>query len=231
MTFVALDVDEKPLAISEGDVIDALSYAAGQQTGTLIAFTCPARPNNGRMARPEVREQLSPVPENGRWRALRQAEYELISKGVDIPQTPGSAEHSQYWMRRGFKLVEWLEHLRYQTFPVEDASRQWLEVPADAAFWSILGINPLPSGTLEGRMQRQLVLDDLKLTVPDAMEFFEEITRYKLLKGNLPMQYVLAQAEINAWMAAHTAWMAVHQPEHIRTFGNVEEGLIFLPCK
>lgn len=236
VTFLALDADRKPLAIGEGDVSDALAYAVGQQAGVLAAINAPARPNNGRMARSEVRQSLQPPPERGKLKALRQAEFELFNLGAALPQTPSSAEHALPWMKRGFQLVERLESFGYRSFPTESepegpAARQWLEVQADAAFWNLLGANPLPAGSLEGRIQRQLALDDLDLDVPDAMEFFEEITRYKLLKGNLPMKYVLPQAEINAWLAAYTAWLAASQPGRVKRFGDAEEGLIFLPCK
>jgi hypothetical protein len=236
VTFLALDVERKPMAIGEGDLADALAYAAGQQGSTLVAVNAPARPNNGRMARSEVRQSLQPPPERGKWKALRQAEYELIYLGAELPQTPSSPEHSLPWMKRGFQLVERLESFGYQPYSSESdpgtlAARQWLEVQADAAFWNLLGINPLPAGSLEGRIQRQLALADLDLDVPDAMEFFEEITRFKILKGILPLKYVLPQAEINAWLAAQTAWLAAHHPERVKPFGDAEEGRIHLPCK
>ena len=37
VTFMALDAERKPLAIGEGDVADALAYAAGPQAGVLAA--------------------------------------------------------------------------------------------------------------------------------------------------------------------------------------------------
>ena len=236
VTYIAVDPDLKPLAIGEGDLPDALAYAAGQQAGVLAAVNAPARPNTGRMANDQVRSSLSPAPERGKWKTLRQAEYELITLGVEVPQTPASREHSLPWMKRSFSLVERLERLNYQAYPAgkepsEEAPRQWIETQADAAFWSLVGANPLPSGTLEGRMQRQLALADLGLPVPDAMEFFEEITRFKLLKGILPVKYVLSQAEINAWLAVYTAWVAIQHSGELRRFGAEDEGFIYLPSK
>ncbi len=231
VTFVALDSDLKPLAIGDGDTPDALAYTAGQQAGILVAVNAPARPNNGRMAEKKVRETLNPVPERGKWKVLRQAEYELIKQGIEVPQTPSSADHCLPWMKRGFALIERLERMQYAPYPADDATRQWLEVQADAVFWSLAGAAPLPAETLEGRIQRQLILTDVGLPVPDAMDFFEEITRFKMLKGILPMKYVLPQAEINAYLAAYTAWLAANQPADVRGFGAPEEGMIYLPCK
>lgn len=233
VTFIALDLDQQAMAIGEGDVPDALAYAAGQMNGALVAVNAAACPNKGRMKRADVRKGLTPPPPKGKYTALRQAEYELIRAGMEVPETPSSAEKSLPWVRRGFTLVEKLETMGYVPFPNENKPdqpiRQWLETNADAGFWSRLGVVPLPSGTLEGRIQRQLALKDEELKVPDAMDFFEEVTRYKILKSNLPTQNIFPQAEINAWMAAHTAWLAVNAPEKIKAYGEPEEGVIFLP--
>ncbi len=235
VTFVALDPEQQAMAIGEGDVADALAYAAGQTAGALVAVNAAARPNKGRMTRPEVRRSLTPPPPKGHFAALRQVEYELIQAGMEVPETPASAAKSLPWVRRGFTLVEKLEAMEYRPFPCDGSEptcqRLWLETNADAAFWSLLGVVPLESGTLEGRIQRQLVLRDEELEVPDAMDFFEEITRFKILKSSLPTRNIFPQAEINAWMAAHTAWLVANQPERIRQFGETEEGIVFLPKK
>jgi hypothetical protein len=233
IAFIALDAEQQVIAIGEGDVHDALAFAAGQTGGALVAVNAAARPNQGRMARAEIRKTLVPSPARGKFTALRQVEYEIIQAGMDLPETPSSAEKSLPWVRRGFQLVEKLEAIGYQRFDpeceVQERDRRWLEINADAATWSILGVKPLPSNTLEGRIQRQLVLQDEELKVPDAMDFFEEITRYKILKSILPGN-ILPQAEINAWMAAHTAWLAVNEPDRIKQYGEPEEGVIFLPA-
>jgi hypothetical protein len=235
VTFVALDPGQQALAIGEGDVADALAYAAGQNTGALVAVNAAARPNQGRMTRPDVRRGLTPPPPKGKFTALRQVEYELITAGIEIPETPTSPEKSLPWVRRGFSLVEKLAAIGYQPFPCDGSeptgSRLWLETNANAGFWSLLGVVPLETGTLEGRIQRQLALRDEQLEVPDAMDFFEELTRFKILKSNLPTKYIFSQPEINAWLAAHTAWLLANQPERIQKYGEPEEGFIFLPLK
>jgi hypothetical protein len=232
VTFVALDLEQNAQAIGEGDVHDALAYAAGQSGRALVAVNAAARPNKGVLAREEVRRALDRPPPKRIWRQLRLAEYELQQAGMPVTETPASPEKSLPWVRRGFHLVAQLEALNYEAYPTdEDAPRQWMETNADAAFWSLLGVVPLQAGTLEGRIQRQLVLADEALKVPDAMDFFEEITRFKILKSNLPIQNIFVQPEINAWMAAHTAWLAVNAPERIRRFGVPEEGVVYLPVK
>lgn len=229
VTFVALDLDEKALAIGVGDSADALAYAAGQSGRALVAVNAAARPNQGLLAREEIRRTFETPPPRYKWHQLRLVEYELQQAGVSVRLTPSSPAKSQSWVRRGFTLVEQLESLGYRPFPDEEAPRQWLETNADAAFWSLLHVTPLPAGTLEGRIQRQLVLADEKLDVPDAMDFFEEITRFKILKSSLPTKDIFSQPEINAWTAAHIAWLAANTPERTRRFGAPEEGVVFLP--
>lgn len=231
VTFVALDPDQKAQAIGEGDVHDALAYAAGQSGRALISVNTAARPNQGLLAREEVRRSFKKPPPKSKWHQLRLAEYELLQAGIEVPETPASPDRGQPWVRRGFALVAQLEELGYMPFPAEEAPRQWMETNADAAFWSLLGVTPLPAGTLEGRIQRQLVLLDEALDVPDAMDFFEEITRFKLLKSILPMKYVISQPEINAYMAAQVGWLVTNQPERVRQYGVPEEGLMFLPAR
>ena len=235
VTFVALDLDQKAMAIGEGEIHDALAYAAGQMAGALVAVNAAACPNKGRMTRAEIRQKLNPPPARGKYAALRQVEYELIQAGIEVPETPASAERSLPWVRRGFSLVQRLESLDYRSFPdtkTEDKPvRLWLETNADAIFWSLLGVVPLQAGTLEGRLQRQLALLDEGLDVPDAMDFFEEITRFKLLKSQLPVENIFSQAEINAWAAAHTAWLAANKPARVKKYGEPEEGIVFLPIK
>lgn len=231
VTFIALDEDQQAIAIGEGDVADVLAFAAGQTGRTLAAVNAAGRPNRGRMKRTEVRSALHPVPAPGKYRALRQVEYEMIQAGFEVTETSVAAGQGLPWVRRGFNLFERLKTLGYEPFPAEDASRQVMETPSDAVYWSLLGTHPLLAGTLEGRIQRQLALLDEGLKVPDAMDFFEEITRYKLLKSVLPIQNIFPQSELNAWAAAHTAWIATHSPERVRSFGEPEEGIAFLPFK
>jgi hypothetical protein len=231
VTFIALDEDQQPLAIGEGDLPDVLAFAAGQSNGAVAAINSAARPSSGRLAREAVRSALNLPSGKGRYASMRQLEFELIQAGFEVPPAPPSVDKGQPWVKRGFALVERLESMEYLPFPHESSPRQWMEVQADAAFWSLLGVTPLPAGTLEGRIQRQLALLDQGLKVPDAMDFFEEITRYKLLKSNLPTKNIFPQPEINAWIAAHTAWLAHNQPERVQRFGEPEEGFLYLPCR
>jgi hypothetical protein len=160
---------------------------------------------------------------------LRLAEIELRQNGYHIPRTFSDPKRCQGWMRRGFTLYHQLQALGYTPFPSEDPCT-WLETQTDACYQSLLGVVPFRGRTLEGRIQRQLVLRDEHLPVADAMVFFEEITRYKLVHGILPTENLHTSSELNALMAAMVAWLTVHAPQRLAPYGDPAEGVIYLPC-
>jgi hypothetical protein len=61
------------------------------------------------------------------------------------------------------------------------------------------------------------------------MDFFEEITRHRLLKGILPFQLLYSPQELDAVIAAYTAWITIHQPKNVCAVGDPGEGIITLP--
>jgi predicted RNase H-like nuclease len=98
-----------------------------------------------------------------------------------------------------------------------------------ACFTTLLGCHPFPKYTLEGRIQRQLILYEQKVGVPDPMRVFEEITRHRLLKGTLPLDELYSPGELDALVAAYTACLAATAPERVSVMGHAEEGQIYLP--
>ena len=87
----------------------------------------------------------------------------------------------------------------------------------------------LAKPTLEGRQQRQLVLYEQGLGIRDPMEFFEEMTRHKLLKGILPLEQIYSAEALDAIAAAYMAYLAGRHPERLGKLGDAQEGQIFLP--
>ena len=123
------------------------------------------------------------------------------------------------------------ERLGFGGFGQGEGTRQLIEAQAEVGYWSLLGMAPFASGTLEGRLQRQLVLHGEKMPLSDPMDFFEELTRFKLLKGILPVKELYSQAELNALMAAYTAWLTMNMPDRAEKVEGGEEGDIWLPVK
>lgn len=217
-TYIALDSSRKLLAVGAGGMVEVLSFAFGQSS-TILALSPRPHPYRGAHAHPE-----SGLVAVGSY--LMQQELALpIEAGV--PRNPPSG--CPFWLKTSFCLADQLEGLGFHMFPDEEASRQWLETQCEAGFHKLLGMPPFIAGTLEGRIQRQLALDNLDLNVPDPMTFFEEITRYRLLHGVLPDGKVLPQGELNAWLAAQVAWAAANAPQTLHAVGSQPDRPIYLP--
>jgi hypothetical protein len=227
-TYAAIDQDLAILAFGRGKIRDVFSYLAGQ-TSVLAAINSPMSTSKGVLKREEIREKLSSKSRLGRWANLRLVEFELLERGIHVPRTPGTLKNSPRWMKQGFRLFEELKKLGYQAYPDEEAPNLYFECQGEAAFWNLLGHAPLREYTLEGRLQRQLALQLCGLPVPDAMLFFEEITRHHLLNSTLPLENLYSNGELNALAAAYTAWMAYKHAEKIIRIGHEEEGYIYLP--
>jgi hypothetical protein len=228
VVYAAVDHELHLLALGHGNLDDILAFAAGQRQA-FLAICAPQRPNTGVMTRPEVREKLDPVPNPGRWENFRLADFLLRQHNITIPRTPAEEADCPNWMKNGFLLFRRLEELGYQPFPRKEAARQILEVYPHAVYTVLLGVVPLQKQTLEGRLQRQLVLFQKDLEIPDPMIFFEEITRHRLLKGVLPFDELYTAAELDALAAAYTAWLAANHPDQITLLGDPDEGQIVLP--
>jgi hypothetical protein len=104
-----------------------------------------------------------------------------------------------------------------------------MEVYPHAGYTVLLKHIPFIKKTLEGRLQRQLLLHSLSIAVPDPMRIFEEITRYKIIHGTLPLEGLYSVEELEALMAAFTAWKAALEPQEITRLGDPREGEIILP--
>jgi hypothetical protein len=226
--YAALDGNLRLLALGQGSADDVLAFAAGQREA-FVAVSAPRRPNQGIMRREDYRRQLSPPPHPGRWLDLRLVEYLLSQHNIRMPQTYSDEKRCARWMQMGFSLFRRLESLGYRPCPEDEQVRQSLEVYPHACYTVLLGHSPFPKASLEGRLQRQLILHEQKVEVPDPMRFFEEITRHKLLQGVLPEEELYTAAELDALVAAFTAWTIANDPERSTLLGDPDEGQVILP--
>lgn len=121
-TLAALDSNLHLLALSQGEELEMLGFCVGQSSA-LAVISAPLRPNQGLMALPEIRQRFNPPPSPNHWTNLRQAEYELYLKGIQVQRTPASGETIPGWMKPGFSLYQSLGNLEYQAFPDEAAPR------------------------------------------------------------------------------------------------------------
>lgn len=160
---------------------------------------------------------------------MRLAEHELHEHGIIISPTPARIKSCPAWMQMGFECYRKLDELGFKPYPSEDNPQQILETHPHASFCALLGQIPLPKPTLEGKLQRQLVLYEQVSGLNDPMEIFEEITRHKLMKGILPLEPLYALEELDAIIAALTVYLALLHPENTISIGNQQEGYIVLP--
>ena len=132
-------------------------------------------------------------------------------------------------MQMGFELYHELENAGFGNDAGKKNPYQFLETNPHASFCVMIGSVPLSKTSLEGRLQRQLLLYEHGVRIKDPMDFFEEITRYKLAKGIWPMELLYLPEQLDALVAAYTAWMALTKPDGVLMIGDEEEGEIVLP--
>jgi hypothetical protein len=208
LAFATLDVHQKVQALSVGRLADLHAYCAGLTEALMVCGLPLARPLHGE---------------------CRTVEEELIQRGLPSHQTPAEPTPLHPAARIGLILAEIFRSLGYTMNLESDDSLHLIEGHPGAAYHNLLGLRPFDSHTLEGRLQRQLVLFEREVPIRDPMDFFEEVTRHKLMHGILPTKDLYSPAELNALVLAHTAWLAVNQPENILTLGDPAFGQVLLP--
>jgi hypothetical protein len=226
--YAALDGELRLTALSKGSLEEVLAFTAGQHR-SMVAVCAPRQPSQGLMSRSAVRDHLNPPPRPGRWTDFRLVEYLLRQHHISCYMTPAEEKACPNWMKMGFLLYHRLEQMGFQPYPTQEAALQWLEVYPHASFCTMLGHVPLPKHSLEGRIQRQLVLYRHRLNLPDPMDLVRGITTRHILQGNLPTNNLYGQGELDALVAAYTAWQAATNPTEVTLLGDASEGQVVLP--
>lgn len=224
--YAALDEARELIALGTGDRDEVLAYLGGQAAAH-VAIAAARFPNTGRVNDPKAYPDGQAPPKH-RVNA-RLSEFLLQQKGLSIESTPDKVKQCPVRSQKGFELFRKLAAFGYSPYPNPESDRLLLETHTEGIFQRWLGgKRPLPD-SLEGCIQRQLILFDQKLPVPDAMDFFLEVTRYKLIQGDLPDQDILPFDELNALAAAQIAWLAAQHPGRLDLIGDPDEGQIVLP--
>ena len=227
--YVAMDKDLRIQAIGDGPLREILAYLAGLGSAC-VAINGPQTVNKGLVDEEEDHQALFPVPASKRG-DLRKVEFLLLQEGINVHRTPAVQSECMVWVRRGFKLYQKIQKLGYETYS-DQSKRHFVESPSEAVYSRLSGGAPLfDSLSLEGRIQRQLILYEEGMPVKDAMDFFEEVTRFRLIKGVLPADDIHNPGELNALACAFFAWLLHHKPEKVAVMGDESEGVIYLPIK
>jgi hypothetical protein len=226
-SYAVLDADCNLLALDSGEMDETLAFIAGQMDA-YVAVNGPRNPNLGLVKKELEKQGL--LPGQMRGADLRKAEYLLRERGIVISPTPSNRELCPEWMQLSFSLYKRLDEIGFMPYPTEKAPRQWLETHPHAAFCVMLEQQPLSKPTLEGRLQRQLILHEADVGIKNPMEFFEEITRHRLIKGIFPLEVLYTPEQLDALAAAYTAYLAAREPDKIMFIGSSDEGRIVLPA-
>jgi len=224
-TYAAFDHDFRLAVLAAGEQDELLDFLKSRPQA-LVAVNAPPRPGQGLVRQRLIDQNAAPGQLRGS--DMRLVEYELRERGITVAPTPSRSEFCAAWAQMGFDLYRRLETLGFKPYPSK-ADKVYLETHPHAAFCALLGQVPLPKPTLEGRLQRQLALHGIGAGITDPMDFFEEVTRHKLLRGALPMEFIYAPEELDALAAAVTAWVTANRPGEFCLLGHKQEGQIVLP--
>ncbi|MBN1451372.1 MAG: DUF429 domain-containing protein [Anaerolineales bacterium] len=227
-SYAALDGNLNLVALADADLDDMTAFLGGQQSA-FVAVNAPARVNMGLVKKTLEKSSLT-RGHTFRGVDMRLAEHDLRARGISVVGTPAREENCPAWMQAGFVLYRKLSKMGFKPIGTDGATHQWLETHPHACFCVLLEQIPFPKPTLEGRLQRQLKLYDKGLRIADPMVFFEEITRFKLLRGILPTDVLYSPDQLDVLAAAYTAWLAASQPEEVTLVGDKDEGQMVLPA-
>ncbi|MGZ9226184.1 MAG: hypothetical protein ACXW4M_11585 [Anaerolineales bacterium] len=103
----------------------------------------------------------------------------------------------------------------FTPFSHKSSPKQWMETNAQDSFHALSGHKLFPRRSLEGRLQRSAILYEQGLQITDPVDMLEEITRYKLVQGILPLEKLPSSNELDALVAAYLAWMSINRPGQI----------------
>lgn len=230
IAYAVLDPDLYPIDKGAGD-LDQVLNIIGQRQEAVVGVNAPPRLNQGIMADPQKRARLKLPSRRGRLGDLRAAEFELLQRGLPVYRTPSQEKKVKPWMKTGFALYEQLSAMGFVSFSEGPGERRFMEVSPQVCYSVWLGRTPLPQDILQGRLQRQLVLYQLGMEIPDPMLFFEEVTRFKILQGALQEEDIYSAPELQSLAVAYTAWAALKRPKEVSFVGDETEGQIVVPTR
>lgn len=226
-TYAVLDKGLNLLALANGELDEVTAFLAGQRS-VVAAINAPSGVSRG--LGQEKKKELFKTPKS-RTSGFRLAELELRARGISVSGTPATIAACSAWVQAGFSLYRKLEKMGFRKYPTDGSAYQFIETHPHACYCALAGDIPMPKPSLEGKIQRQLMLYEKGVRLKDPMDFFEEITRHKMLKGTWPLELLYQPEQLDALVAAYTAWLAIHKPESITTVGDPKEGVIVLPVE
>lgn len=228
--YAALDQNLDPIAQGKGNVSEVVAFVRGQQRA-VVGVVGPSALNQNILVDPERRSALLIPLSRGRPGDMRVAEYLIKKRKLPVYKTPSIGGNVPGWMEASIEIHQRLAKLGFVPFGEEQAEDHLiLEVVPEICFRAWLEGERLPANTTFGRLQRQLTLYEMGVNIPDPMDFFEEVTRHKVLQGLVPETMILSTGQVQALAAALLAWQAKDQPALVARVGVEGEGYISFPA-
>jgi len=227
--YAVLDGALNLVTLAAADLEELVAFLAKQEAA-FVAINAPGGVNHG-LVKQKLSQESSKPERNFRGVDIRLVEYELRERGIHVAGTPSREEFCPAWMQVGFALYQKLFEMGFKALGEAESPYQVLETHPHACFCVLAESVPFSKPTLEGRLQRQLLLNAKGLRINDAMAFFEEITRFKLMNGILPMDALYSSEQLDVLVAAYTAWLAANRPDEVIRVGDSNEGQLTLPVR
>jgi hypothetical protein len=140
----------------------------------------------------------------------RFAELERVRLAINVPASKTGKDI----------FADFCRKLGQAGFKKGEGELQWLETNAEECFRAYQP-KLLPRRTLDGRIQRALILYEEGLRFSDPMDYYEEITRHKLLQGILPAETIYSTRQLEALAAAYVGWLAENRPGQVMNRGEM----------
>lgn len=226
----ALDDDLRLVALEGTDLDGAVAFVE-RWPHPVVAIGAPQSPNRGLMRQSSRRRAFGLNPNSRTFSDGKVCEYELRRRNLRIYNTPTQPAQAPAWMQVGFNLYQRLRDIGFEFFRQGEAADgpTLLEVHPHACFATLLGRRPLAKAHLEGRLQRQMALYVEGLDLANPLHVLEEVSRHHLLTGEMPLEGLRSHDELDALVAAFTAFLVHQKPARIAQVGDPDEGLITLP--
>lgn len=225
-TLAILDSDLRILHLKH-QLVDEIVQTVNEYPRSVCGVDGPIGHSQSLLSDKTYRQRLGLKP-GASYSGYRVCEYELRRRGVHIYKTPTDRSKAASWMRLSWQLYDQLRGLGFVEYP-HAGPRRMFETYPHATFTMLIKKRPFRKSTLEGRMQRQLLLYEQGVGVPDAMEVFEEMTRHRILVGELILKDLLDDDQLDALAAAYTAYVFEREPHNVSAIGDATEGQILIP--